>query len=496
MIGVKDGSIGRLPGSLLLGAIIVATGLALALFPLSFLVVVLLGTIVIAWTLTVPHLALYLIAFAIPFGSLFELDVGGITVGVTEGLIGLMLAGWIARAIALREHGWIWPRQSIPIALFIGAALLSLLNATALPFAAKEIVKWVEVLATITFVVNAVSRAQSKGIVAALLLAGVAQSLLGAYQFFTQSGPEFFILRGRYMRAYGTFEQPNPYAGYLGLIAPVALALALSVFERPGSAGQGRGILSLALVLDELRENWLTWLALASLIAVGAGLGMSWSRGAWLGFGAAVVIITLIRSRQSAVFFIAVILFAITIGSLGGARLLPESVVQRLTSFVPFLGVRDVGAVEVNDDNYASVERLAHWQSALDMWRDRPWLGVGFGNYEAAYAEYALPKWPLALGHAHNYYLNIAAETGLVGLLAYLLLWGTTFWHTWQAMHRTTDRYAKALALGALGVLVHVSVHNVVDNLWVHNMYIHVAIVLGLAFANHQDTADISLVPG
>ena len=42
------------------------------------------------------------------------------------------------------------------------------------------------------------------------------------------------------------------------------------------------------------------------------------------------------------------------------------------------------------------------------------------------------------------------------------------------------NAYAQALALGALGVLVHVSVHNVVDNLWVHNMYIQVAILLGL----------------
>jgi O-antigen ligase len=160
--------------------------------------------------------------------------------------------------------------------------------------------------------------------------------------------------------------------------------------------------------------------------------------------------------------------------------LLPPSVAQRLTSFVPFIGVRDVSTIEITDDNYASLERLAHWQSALDMWRDHPWLGVGFGNYEAAYAEYALPKWPLALGHAHNYYLNVAAEAGAIGLLAYLMLWGTALWQAWQTLRRTDDSYARALVLGALGMLVHVSIHNVVDNLWVHNIYIQVAIVLGL----------------
>jgi len=176
----------------------------------------------------------------------------------------------------------------------------------------------------------------------------------------------------------------------------------------------------------------------------------------------------------------ALIILIALIALTGSFRLLPESIAQRLTSFFPFVGIRDVRSIEITDENYASVERLAFWQAASDMWRDHLWLGVGFGNYQAAYADYALPKWPTALGHAHNYYLNVAAETGLVGLVTYLALWGAAFWQVGQVIRRSDAPYAKALALGALGILVHVSVHNVVDNLWVHNMYIQVAIVLGL----------------
>ena len=54
------------------------------------------------------------------------------------------------------------------------------------------------------------------------------------------------------------------------------------------------------------------------------------------------------------------------------------------------------------------------------MAETQPWLGVGFGNYAAAYPDFRLLLWENALGHAHNYYLNVAAEIGAIGLLAYL----------------------------------------------------------------------------
>jgi putative inorganic carbon (HCO3(-)) transporter len=356
--------------------------------------------------------------------------------------------------------------------------MLSLTNATALPPALKEIVKWVEVLGVMLFVTNAVSARASRVAVACLLLAGDAQALLGTYQFFARSGSEFFRI-GRFVRAYGTFEQPNPYGGYLGQIAPLALALSLSLLDPSGPRRRPR-----AGLRSRAPYRWLQWLALGSFILISAAIGMSGSRGAWLAFALAFAAVNLIRSRRGAVLFVALIGLAALLATVSGARLLPRSVEQRLTSFLPFVTVRDVTAIEITDENYASVERLAFWQAALAMWRDHPWLGVGFGNYQASYGRYALPKWPMALGHAHNYYLNVAAETGLVGLVAYLILWGAAFWQTGKAMRGARTPYARAVALGTLGMLVHVSAHNLVDNLWVHNMYIQTAILLGLVYAS------------
>jgi O-antigen ligase len=207
---------------------------------------------------------------------------------------------------------------------------------------------------------------------------------------------------------------------------------------------------------------------------------MSWSRGAWVGYAAATAVVGAVQGRRTRAILAIVLGLSLLALLVGGTGALPAPVTERLTSFLPFIDTPDIAAVEITDANYASLERLAHWQSALDVWRDHPWLGVGFGNYAAAYAQYALPKWPMPLGHAHNYYLNVAAETGLLGLVAYICLWGIVFWYLWRVLRVTPDPRTRALALGALGMLVHVSVHNIVDNLWVHNMYIHVAIALGL----------------
>ncbi|MBL7200202.1 MAG: O-antigen ligase family protein [Anaerolineae bacterium] len=472
---------------LILWAIVLAAGLALALLPLQWLVIAVPGTAFLLLTLVKPHLALYLLCFAVPFGSLFEVDLGGITVGVTEGLVGIMIAAWIARSIALREGRWTWPRLSAPLALFVGAALISAINASGLTLFLKEIAKWLEFLGVMLFASSAIDRDQSRTVVASALLAGAAQALLGAYQFFTQSGPESFVMMGRYMRAYGTFEQPNPYGGYLGLVAPVAFALAVSLLKRRGAPAAARSAVERRA--QQPVPLWLQGLAAASFALIGVAIGMSGSRGAWLAFGAGFGFMNVVRSRRGATTFITVVAVLALFGLLGSFRLLPEPagrLVQtfggRLTSFASSFSSRDVRGIEITDANYASVERLAFWQAALDMWRDHPWLGIGFGNYQAAYVTYSLPKWPMSLGHAHNYYLNVAAEAGLIGLTTYLWLWGMAIWQMGRAFREAGDPYVRALALGALGMLVHISVHNVVDNLWVHSMYIHVAIILGLVY--------------
>ena len=77
------------------------------------------------------------------------------------------------------------------------------------------------------------------------------------------------------------------------------------------------------------------------------------------------------------------------------------------------------------------------WRSALNAIGDNPLMGVGFGNYEAAYQEiYILDEAKERFqGHAHNIYLQLWAETGLPGLLLFCGLFGYILYWSWRRAH-------------------------------------------------------------
>ena len=318
---------------------------------------------------------------------------------------------------------------------------------------------------------ESLTQATSKRRIAALVVvmtgSALFQAAMGIWQYGLRGyGPENFALEEGLYRAYGTFEQPNPFGGFLGLVgallAGLLLAVALDVWQK-----------------KRLPPAWV-WLMGVAWLVVAGGVYLSWSRGAWLGFGAALLVMGVVLPRRG---LWGIVLLALLVG--GGIGLyhtgrLPAPVANRLTGFLAYTRFEDVRGAAINNTNYAVLERMAHWQAALEMWRANFWSGVGFGCYEAAYSEYHLLNWPFALGHAHNYYLNLLAETGILGLGAYLLLTGTLFVRLWQATRRLTG-WQRGLALGLIGAGTQFGVHDLVDNLLVNNVHLYVGALLALA---------------
>lgn len=474
--------LGGLGRRLLVGLLALALlALFLARAPLLWGAALVFGGIGAGLLIRWPTLALYALAFAIPFGSLYELRLGPLTLGASEILLAAMTATWLARRMAFRRRGFqtasprdadaeaarVSNRVAWAIGAYLAALALALLPARELTPAIKELLKWIEF--AVVFAIVTRERALSRtSLVAALLLAGSAEALVGVYQFLYRVGPEGFLLFGRFMRASGTFEQPNPFGGYLGLTLPLAYATALTTWREAWAGWRARRYGPAAL--------WT--LAVASSALMAAGLVMSWSRGALLGLAAGAALVIAALGRRA---WIGLVIAALVLALAGGGsqNLAPAELIGRVTETLDYVG-QDLTQIEVNNDNFAVIERAAHWIAAWRMFERSPWLGVGVGQYAAVYPEVAVPRWRDPLGHAHNYLLHALAETGLVGLAAYLALIGIALAASWRVARRRSG-LQQALALGALGMLGHLFAHGLFDNLYVHEMYLLVALILSIA---------------
>ncbi len=495
--------------------VLVAVILALALLPLPTLALTLLYALLILLALIDPIFGLYWAILSVPIQELVHLPGG---VSYTQGAMLLALGAWALHVLAHPEqrifnhrHGG--DDQLAPQVWLWGAFLWALLLALAFsPYpraeAIKELLRWAEAF-LIWLMALALARRpwQIAGLIACLLLAPAAEAIVGVMQFITGNGPPSFRISPTldFVRAYGTIGQPNSFAGYMNMAWPLALALAVGATfvlwqrrDRPlaqrAPPAQGRrptlgpkGTPRSGPATDDRRlmrrtfaisygflvlSSW--FLALLLLSALAASL----SRGAWVGAACGVVGMALAlgpRARRWALAALGALALM-----LAGAGLLPDVLADRLTSITRYLAIFDAGAVAITPQNFAVVERMAQMQAGWGMFLAHPLTGVGPGNYTLAYPTFAVGTWYASRGHAHNYYIHMLAETGVIGALAYVALLAGVIRQaiaTLRAENRTIWRSA---AIGCCGIIAAVVGHDLFENLHVLSMGIQLAAVWGL----------------
>jgi O-antigen ligase len=455
-------------------------GLMIAFLPLEVSLLLFGGVALLLMAYLEPSLALILMLCLAPLKTLIETEMGWpLPLDIGQWAFGFYGAAWLVHQMVLKRCNIrIDPRQQ-PIlwalGLFLLATSFSLWTAYDAGQVVRESLKWVQIGLLVVTVSYQSSRWDwiALGVVASASL----QALVGLWQFQGGSGAaHLWILDYRFFRAFGSFGQPNPFGGFMGLVGPLALGLML---------GYG-------LQAYRERATSVTTTALA-VVYTGCtallifGLLTSWSRGAWLGFMGASAMVLWSFPVQRWLGNIAVLGGASLLFLLWGLGLLPASLTGRLTSFTQDLtNIQDVRGVVISDANYAVVERLAHWQAAIGMAEASPWLGIGFGNYELAYPDFDLINWPFALGHAHNYYLNLWAETGIIGLVSYLVLWACVIAVTLRLLYLPDLTWPeRGLAAGLSGTWTHLSIHSLLDNLYVNNLFLHIGVMMGLVAALH-----------
>lgn len=186
-------------------------------------------------------------------------------------------------------------------------------------------------------------------------------------------------------RIFSTLENPNVLAGYLDVFICLALGLLAKVERR-----------SQKIVLI---------VAIAMLVAC---LAMTYSRGAFLAMAVVIAIYGVLRDWR------VLILFAIITGLIA----------YNDATFIN----RIMSAFSMGDTSEGV--RVGIWVSTIAMISDHPFAGIGWGAYQYVYPQYNyyVADVNIIIYHAHNLYLNYAAEIGIVGALAFFwYFFGTMF---------------------------------------------------------------------
>lgn len=441
--------------------------LGLALVAFGGVVVV--GGLRIAGKLPDARAATALLAAAalalVPFRGLGEIALGASVVGLSDFALGAALVVWLGGRG--RDSRAVIPRLALAIGLF--AAWLGITGALADDLAPvlKESAKWLQVAVAVVLLADVLRHVEARIAVAWLVgIAVAAEAAVGLVQAITGIGPAAFNVGGL-IRSFGTFEQPNPFGGYLGLHLPLLLAGA--IYARRS------------------RRPWITALWLLVLAAI----VISRSRGAWIGMigsTAVVLLAAMPRARVLGAATGAVIVAAFL--ALAGWQLsggVGEAIPDQARAAVEGrLEVRDALRIVVHDD-YPISERLAQWETGWRMFMSAPLIGVGAGNYDEAYSKLYFEPFVQPPGHAHNIYLNFAAEAGLPAAVAFVALSAWAVWRCIRAVQWARGTPWEWAAIGALGGLVAFSLHNLVDSLFVNGMGLVFALFIALSYAIEWD---------
>jgi len=119
----------------------------------------------------------------------------------------------------------------------------------------------------------------------------------------------------------------------------------------------------------------------------------------------------------------------------------------------------------------SNLERLNRWNCAIQMFELKPFFGYGPGTYMFQYSPFQLNANRTIIstnsadgGNAHSEYLGPLSESGVLGLLTFLLIIGVVIYTAVHTYMRLTDKRLKSIVLTALVGLVTYYIHGFLNN--------------------------------
>lgn len=291
-------------------------------------------------------------------------------------------------------------------------------------------------VAVLTFINN---QKRLRFITATLVTFGFLMAVIGITQFFGGGGEALWIRKPAQAIPFASFINRHHFGAFMVMTMGLTLGLIYT-----GAVDKEKRLLHVFAV-----------------VIMGIGLILTTSRGALLSFFGVLAFLTLATffQRRRAEAEESQAALSGRIGLIGGGLAL----IAVMFGAVLLLGgdtslLRSIGVEGVQQDDPSS-GRLHFWQKTLQMIADYPLTGVGLNAFGVAYPRYDTWNGYYRLEQAHNDYLQVLAEAGVIGLLlvaAFIFL----LFHRGLGVYTTTrDRFRRGVALGALagcfGILIH-----------------------------------------
>jgi len=359
--------------------------------------------------------------------------------------VGLLIVAILIRWALLNERPEGWQVPAILLGLYGLVGFLSLVyaaNSERVVYTLSNYVK--DVLITLVVVVLLRRALALRHVIWTLLAVGIFLGTLSVFQYLT----------GTFSNTYGGFSQAE-----LGGIAGIT-----SGYRLAGPIGDPNFFAQIMIVLIPiaiermLHERKLLLKILAGLAGVLSTLTVifTFSRGGFLATVVALAILFIIYPPRP-------LQLVVIIGlGIGLFSLIPPTYFDRILSLKALLP-NNSGGIDVRSDN-AIQGRASQNLTALAMIKDSPLVGIGLNNFAYRYPEFSkeIGLAPSASNRSlHNLYLEVATETGILGLSVFSLIIWFSIRSILSARRKFLEaaeveyaRLATGLAIGFVGYLI------------------------------------------
>src|SRR5271156_4860320 len=378
---------------------------------------------------TIRNGLLFLFAFSV-------LAFGGVEVwseAVLEIGASMLLVGWAALVFFDRGVKIHWSPLNWPLLGLFGIGLAQLIShATPYPFLTRiELLKLGAYL--IVFFLSTQVFRERRDLTAVawfLILLCFFVSLLGIVQHFASDAK---IYGFRQLTAggdpFGPFVNRNHFAGFVELTLTVGLAL---------------------MIFRGLRRDMIPLTGLLVIVPIGA-MVLSGSRGGIVSFSFELAVLALLARFRKAregpgLMVLALVGFAALalVAWLGAGR-----AIEKFSTLHP-------GDVKLS-------RRATMVRAAAHIFLDHPITGTGLGSLVVVYPRYEILYDGLVVDHVHNDYMELLAETGILGgLSGFAFLW-ILFREARRSFEAEQGHFSRAVHAGAIAAVCGLLLHSLVD---------------------------------